>query len=562
MKAIWMVVVVVVLAAMLPGNMLGKGSPQKMADATERVGTAGAVSRKTVSIAVDPRIELLAVVQHFTGWAQKGHIKSKTAYKSDIDRYFGQFKDHPAIAYAESLFNSNFTYDAPVQFVLCHGSPPALEQKVPYSDYLIARAGGEPVLVRFAEELRDFARKTDFSRFYEAHSTLYETLATEVGILFEDKNYAEALEDFYGESMGSYNLVLAPLFSGNYGISVEGDQGEDLYCVMGPCSLKGDRTTFACLNYLESMILHEWSHPFVNPLVDENYELFERSIHLFEPIKRMMQRQAYPTWRITLYEHLVRACGEIHLRAQLDEAFDRAEYLRYHEGKGFWYVGCIDSLLDIYERKRERYPQFKDFVPIIAARLSEMSLEDLPDRITAFTGPLDAIFNRTDCIYLVYPTGIDEASTNQIKRDLQHFAGFLSSARIKPVIVSDEEAVEIEWQDKVAFVYGTPGANCFLERLSVSIPLGFHGGVIEFGGEKYDGDVFLITCLPNPFNRRLPFAFCVANRPEDLVGIASKIQSPAEWSLDYILFRGNEKLFGGLYRKEQDRWLVTPQEKQ
>jgi len=356
----------VIWIGLLVTSIIGSASVQKMRENEKAVGGVERVSEKRFSMAVDPRIELLSVVQHFTSWAQKGHIKSKTAYKDDIDHYFGEFRNHPVVAYAESLINSNFAYDAPVQFMLWHNDPPSLVQKTPYSDYLIKRAGGEENLLRFADELRDFARRTDFMKFYKAHKLLYDTLTAEVDLLFEGKKYVQTIEDFYGESRHSYNLILSPLFSGNYGMPIKTEEEYDLYAVIGPCSLKEKRTTFACLNYLESITLHEWSHSFINPLVDQNYELLEKSIALFEPIKRMMQRQAYPSWRVTLYEHLVRACGEIHLRAKIHKNFKKEKFLKYHEGKGFWYISYIDSLLNVYENHREQYPTFSQFVPVIA----------------------------------------------------------------------------------------------------------------------------------------------------------------------------------------------------
>jgi len=543
-------------------GLVGSATAEKVSETEEAISKIGKPSQKRLSITVDSRIELLAVVQHFTSWAQKGHIKSKTAYKDDIDHYFGRFKDHPVVACFENLINSNFAYDAPVQFMLYHNDPPALVQKVRYSDYVIKRAGGEEILREFADELRDFARQADFIRFYQAHKPLYDTLIAEVDSLFEGKNYVQALEDFYGESRNSYNLVLSPLFSGNYGILIKNEAGDDLYAVIGPCSLQGKRITFACLNYLETITLHEWSHPFINPLVNQNYELFKKSIALFEPIKRMMQRQAYPNWRVTLYEHLVRACGEVHLRAKLHGDFKKKEALKYHEGKGFWYISYIDSLLDVYETNRGQYPTFSQFVPVIANRLSQTSVEDLPERITTFRGPLDAIFSRTDCIHLIYPTAIDEESINKVKKDLENFARFLSSARIEPVLTSDKEALEIDWQDKVGFIFGNPRSNLFLGRLKIGIPLRFRDNAIEFGGKRYEGrGILLISCMPNPFNRKLPFTLCIANRPEDLLGAGSRIRGPSEWYVDYIIFRGDEKLDAGLYHKEKGKWSIVPEEK-
>jgi len=547
---------------LLVAGLIGCATAQKVRETEEAVGGVERASENRFSITVDPRMELLAVVQHFTSWAPGGHIKSKTTYKDDIDHYFEGFKDHPAIAYVERLVNAGFTHDAPVAFMLYHGDPPELVQKSQYSDYLIGRAKGEENLIEFADELRDFARKTDFIRFYQAHKPLYDTQVAEVKSLLEGKDYVQVLEDFYGESRNSYGVILPPLFAGGYGITIENKKGYDIYGVIGPCSLRGKRVTFACLNYLESIILHEWSHSFVNPLVDQNFNRFKESIDLFEPIKGMMRNQAYPNWRIALYEHIVRAC-EIHLRANLYEDFKKEKPLRFQEGKGFWYISFIDSLLDVYETQRRQYPTFSKFVPVIATRLGQISIEDLPERITTFGGPLSAIFPHTDSIYLVYPTAIDEDLVSKIKKDLGNFANFLSSAQIEPVLVSDKEALEINWQDKVSFIYGNTRDNLFFRQLKIGIPVRFFDNAIEFGEKRYEGDgILLISCMPNPFNKKLPFALCVANRPEDLIGTYSRISSPSEWNADYVLYQGDEKLDAGCYHKEKGKWSLTPQEKQ
>jgi hypothetical protein len=562
MKSIERIFVTVILICLLVVGFVGSATAKKISETGEAIDKVENPSKNRFFITVDPRIELLAVVQHFTSWDQRGHIKSQTTYKDDIDKYFGKFKDHLAVTNADSLINAGFAYDAPVQLMLYHGYPPELAQKVPYSDYLIRRAGGDETLIKFADKLRDFARDSDFMRFYLDHSVLYDTLTSEVVSLFEGKDYVQALEDFYGKAMHRYNLVFSPLFSGNYGIPVIAGDEYDLFAVIGPCSLKGKRTSFACLDYLENMILHEWSHSFVNPLVDQNYELFEKSSVLFEPIKRLMQRQAYPNWRVTLYEHLVRACGEIHVRSEIYKDFIKEKSLKYHEGKGFWYISYIDSLLDIYQAHREQYPDFGQFLPVIASQLSQISVEDLPERLTVFRGPLDAVFTRTDCIHIVYPTAVDEESIDMLKKELEGFAGFLTSAHIEPVIVSDTEALQLDWQDKVAFIYGNARDNVFLAQLDIGIPLGFDENAIEFRGERYEGEgILFISCIPNPFNKKLPFCVCAANRPEDLVGVGSRINGPSEWYVDYILYRGDEKLDTGLYHKEKGKWSLVPEEK-
>ena len=534
------------------------GAKLRRAEVGER--TAEGDLDKTFSISVDPRMELLGVVQHFTSWAPGGHIKSETAYKSDIDDYFGEFRNHRAVACVESLVAAGFTHDAPVRFMLHHHDPPEFVQHTPYSEYLVNRAGGEEILTELADALRDFARQTNFMAFYRSHAPLYDIHMAEVEALLSEKDYVQALEDFFGESAIGYHVILPPLFAGGYGPAIRREKGWDLYAVIGPCALRGERVTFACLGYLESIMLHEWSHSFVNPLVDQNYDLFSKSEGLYDPIRGMMTSQAYPTWRIALYEHVVRA-SEINIRATLYDGFDKNVSLQVQEGKGFWYVSYIDSLLDLYQIHREDYPTFAEFMPLIAAGLGELSVDELPERITAFAGPLSGVFPRARCIYLVRPTAVDEELVGGIGGELEGFTHFLASFQMESHIVSDTEALDMNWEDKVAFVYGNTDNNVFLRQLRIGIPLGFRSNAIEFGGQRYEGEgMVLISCMPNPFNKMLPFVVCVTNRSEDLIGIGMRVSSPSEWDADYVLYGGAERLAVGRYHKEKGTWTLPESE--
>jgi hypothetical protein len=545
----WLAVLVLVVIGCTGGEKF------RRAGLAEKGVQAGRARKFATS--VDPRMELLGVVQHFTSWAPGGHIKSQTAYKDDIDDYFGEFRNHRAVVCMESLVGAGFTHDAPVRLMLHHEDPPDLVQHTPYSDYLIERAGGEEALTSCLDALRDFARETDFVAFYHAHDSVYSVHVEEVETLLTGKEYVRALEEFFGESQSGYHIILPPLFAGGYGPAIRRERGWELYAVIGPCALQGERVTFACLDYLESIMLHEWSHSFVNPLVDQHYDLFRKSEGLYAPIQGMMTSQAYPTWRIALYEHVVRA-SEINIRAILYDDFDKDEALQVQEGKGFWYVSYIDSLLGLYQTHRENYPTSGDFMPRIATALGELSVDELPERITAFGGPLSGVFPRARCIYLVCPTAVDEELARGIDQELEGFTQFPSSFGMESQIVSDAEALEMTWVDKVAFVYGNTDNNAFLRQFDMAIPLRFRGNAMEFGDERFEGEgMLLISCMPNPFNTRLPFVVCAANRSEDLVGIGMRVSSPSEWDADYVLYRGDERLVLGRYRKEGGEWSLS-----
>ncbi|MCX6174642.1 MAG: DUF4932 domain-containing protein [Ignavibacteriales bacterium] len=318
-----------------------------------------------LNLKVDPRMELLAVVQHFTTWASQRHTKFDIGYKHDIDNYFSNFSNHPAIQKSQALTNSNFTYDAPVAFVLYHSNPPEFTQITPYSDYLITRAGGESVLKDFADKLRAFAKDTDFMKFYNSKQKFYNHIQNDMIKTIGDTNYTKLLEDYYGEKKHSYNILPAPLFhTGGYGPQVENAEGLDVYNVAGPMAYANGSLSFGNKDYLLYILLHEFSHSFVNPVTTKYSAQINNSKALYEPIKTQMQAQAYSQWETCVNEHLVRTVVA-RLALKLRGEIYKNMVISQEMSSGFIYIQKLDTLMVEYENDRVKYPNFESFYPRI-----------------------------------------------------------------------------------------------------------------------------------------------------------------------------------------------------
>ncbi len=318
-----------------------------------------------LNIIVDPRIELLAVVQHFTTWAEKNHTKFNTGYIHDIDDYFSKYQNHSAIQKSQSLTNSGFTFDAPVAFVLYHNNPPDFEQIVPYSNYLIIRAGGESNLKDFAEKLRAFAKETNFMKFFYDKKKFYNHLQNEIIRNVSDVNYIKILEDYYGEKKHSYNVIPAPLFhSGGYGPKVRNEDKEDVFNIIGPKSYSNGNLTFGNKEDILYIILHEFSHSFINDITEKYSVEINNSKKLYEPIKDKMQTQGYNNWQTCVNEHLVRTVVA-RLTLQLSGESYKNLIINKEINNGFIYIHKLDSLFENYENNRDVYPNLKSFYPRI-----------------------------------------------------------------------------------------------------------------------------------------------------------------------------------------------------
>lgn len=318
-----------------------------------------------LNLKVDPRIELLAVVQHFTSWAGTRHTKFDIGYKHDIDNCFSNFSNHAAVQKSQALTNGGFSYDAPVAFVLYHSNPPEFTQTTPYSDYLIARAGSESVLKDFADKLRAFAKDTDFMKFYNSRQKFYNHIQNDMIKTIGDTNYTKLLEDYFGEKKHSYNILPAPLFhTGGYGPQVENTDGMDIYNVAGPMAYSNGNLSFGNEEYLLYILLHEFSHSFVNSVTTKYSGQINNSSALYEPVKTKMQAQAYTQWETCVNEHLVRTVVA-RLALKLRGEVYKNMVINQETNSGFIYIRNLDSLMVEYENDRTKYPNFESFYPRI-----------------------------------------------------------------------------------------------------------------------------------------------------------------------------------------------------
>ena len=188
-----------------------------------------------LKVKVDPRIELLSVVQHFTTWADDHHTQYESRYEYEVQKYFSKYSNHKAIQLSQELTNAGFSYDAPPNFVLYHTNPPGFEKTLEYSDYLVARAGSKEKLEAFANELRNFAVETNFSSFFETQKAYFIKIENDIKRTIGDRDYIKLLEDYYGAKQNSYDIIPASLFhSGGYGALIKTAEGNNIYDICGP----------------------------------------------------------------------------------------------------------------------------------------------------------------------------------------------------------------------------------------------------------------------------------------------------------------------------------------
>jgi hypothetical protein len=321
-----------------------------------------------IEVSVDPRIELLAVVECLAGYDQLGG--GDLAYRREVLRQFAPWRAHPAVTLFARMAREGFTRDAPPAVMLRLAEPPELELRAPFSVYVENCAGGRGRLFAYLDSLRDFAAESRFMEFHAAHAELFRGLVLETRRVLPRTRVVKPLEDYFGVREHGYHLILAPLLpAGGYAAEVERPPGiVDCYAILGPSRTGHGRPRFWDPDALEALLWHEFSHVFVGNLPDACRRRILADSALFEPLRPRMVSQGYARWEVCADEHLVRAVG-VRLVARLAGAHAAEKALDLQMRLGFTYLPRLLAGLERYERERDRFPTLGDFCPDLAEAL-------------------------------------------------------------------------------------------------------------------------------------------------------------------------------------------------
>lgn len=321
-----------------------------------------------VSVTIDPRMELLSVVEYLSNYGENFNFnlvcRDDFYYTLRIKEYFDKHRNHPVIKLLEEMSSQDFRFEAPPTTMLYLSNPPELEIEKPLTDHLKTRAGGSDKLLEFVDQLRDFAVKSNFMNFYNMNLEFYNKMLSKFDL--KELNYqVKVLENYYRmKQKDTFNIILAPLFHGNYGPRVSNNNAADnIYCIKGSSDIKNDIPEFNPENIL-MYIWHEFSHSYVNTLIDKNEDEIRKYSYLINPIKDKISKIGYRGWHTCIIEHLVRA---VTLRLTFKELGreEGEKLLNKEKEDGFIYIESLCDKLKDFEKENIKYPTFNDFYPEI-----------------------------------------------------------------------------------------------------------------------------------------------------------------------------------------------------
>lgn len=318
-----------------------------------------ASSSDKVIVSVDPRIELLAVIEYLSGYGKnyKGTLtQDSTEYSQAIDLYFGKYKDHEAVQYFSELNKKKFIYDVPVEGMLYMNSLTKADYEATISERIKKTVGHQEYL-EFLKKAKSFAEETNFQEFYNENKAFYQQIVEETIQIKPWNEEVQIYNKYMGLNENKYHIIISPLFIGGYGFEMEDiHTGNPTFYYIGGMKLSNDDYKKAFESVIEHIVLDR----VVNKNLYETYNYVDK----YNSIQTQMQKNKCYTWEECVTQHLIKAISirNLELAGQKEAAM---KLLEKEEKAGFIYLSKVCSKLEIYEKSRDTYDSIKEFYPIL-----------------------------------------------------------------------------------------------------------------------------------------------------------------------------------------------------
>lgn len=322
---------------------------------------AGAADRAVAG--VDPRVELFSIVFRLAGNPEY-NAGRLPAYTAAVDSWFAPHRNHLAIQIARDLARRNgISYDAVASLSIHVTDTETLAERVPFDQPGIALdsrwrpADARRLLIA----TRSFVAQSRFAEFLESQRSLIDATNERVRQAVAKLDF-EWFERFYGPHSFRFHTVAALLNGPNgYGPRMfdPASTGE-IYCLIGVT--RADADGVPDLGNPISLLVHEFSHSFVNPLIDSYYSQIDTAgSRLFEATRDQMRAQAYGNGSTVLKESLVRA-ATARYAYEHDGPAPADQSIAYEVSRAFLWTGEFSVVLSEYERDRERFPTLDSYM--------------------------------------------------------------------------------------------------------------------------------------------------------------------------------------------------------
>lgn len=312
---------------------------------------------------VDNRVELLSIVFRL---AESAPYNSERfgLYTEKIKKHFEPYKNHKLIKFVKELK----THDIGAAAFMAVSLDESLNPRIDFSDSIPDKCWGKENAYKFVKLLKEFYTDANCKEFFNENKNLFREAENRYLPLYKqiDLNW---FSSFFGSVPNDEFKIIIALGNGgqNYGPHVQlANNKREVYTIMGVWAT--DSLGMAIFPEKEYFLnpIHEFSHSFVNHLVDKNIKALEESgKKLFEPVQEKMERQNYGHWTIMIYESLIRASVIKYMKDHKYSDLDVKKEINHQLNLGYLWIEDLLAAIEEYDSKRTEYPTLESYMTIL-----------------------------------------------------------------------------------------------------------------------------------------------------------------------------------------------------
>jgi len=233
------------------------------------------------------------------------------------------------------------------------------------------------VVPELIDAARGFSTDAKFMDFYHRQEQLYNRAASDLKECLDDENMLSWFQGYFGYVPNNFSIIIGMQMGwGNYGASITRRDGtREFFSIIGAHSpfFWSEIPRFSSSD-LMPIVVHEFCHSFINPLVQNQRELLKEAGEFLYPYhQRALSKGGTLRWDQMMNEYIVRACVIRYFVARND-AKSVSRQIQNDERNGFSCIRALAQSFEEYEMKRDTFPDFNSFLPRIASHFREFAI--------------------------------------------------------------------------------------------------------------------------------------------------------------------------------------------
>ncbi len=330
-----------------------------------------------IEVTVDENVEFVSAMCRLAGFEEYVFDINKK-YVAAIDSMMAPFKDSKAVARLNELRGAQgLSYDAVATFATHTAISDGHFTLRPGSDLAKYehrwRTGQDAEMARLMD---DVYRRCGFHAFYVSQQPFYSKVVANAKSMVSNVDL-KWLEDFFGGPIHGH-VAVSLLNYGNYGTTLHcGGLPEESVVIIGCSAL--DKAGVPVFHNLESLMVHEFSHPACNPIIGQHMQQFNGNAQLTaELMKEELRKGAYSGGGTVLRESMVRGVEVQYALAHATTADDSLAVettINSQVAGGFLFFRELTDALSSYRQNRSQYATLAQFAPKIVETVNNADVK-------------------------------------------------------------------------------------------------------------------------------------------------------------------------------------------